>query len=193
MRRGALARADESGWLTKVLLEQLVEAIEEKLPRRHAALRCGISPKTFEAALQDGASGTGGPLTVELARRVYQWEAKDVGKQLGHLHRMAEHSPQAAETYLKARHPADFGGFVRTTPDEFEAVARQRKTRGHLLDHPPPRMLAELKAHDWFRFPKGISAKDRKAILSLLAKYDKPSEAPQLTTGETDPSGETKD
>ena len=190
MRRGALARAEDSGWLTRELVDSLVAAIEDKLPRRHAALRCGISPKTFEAALQDGASGTGGALCVELARKVYGWEARDVGLQMGHLHRMAEHSPQAAELYLKNRHPADFGGFVRTTPDEFEAVARQRKTRGHLLDHPPPRMLAELKAHDWFRFPRGMPAKVKKAILATLAKYDKPIDAPQLTEG--DAGGETK-
>ncbi len=183
---------EDGGGLTPALVDQLVEALQKPLPRRFAALHCGVSPKTFERWLQDGASGAGSGLAVDLARRVYQWEAQDVGEEMRHLKTLAAINPQATKTYLELMHPADFGGFVRTAPDEFERPDRQKRTRGHLLDNPPPRMLADFKAHDWFRMPKGISKRDRSTILKILTSYERKQTA-ALLAADTDPSrgGET--
>ncbi len=181
----AVVQSQGDGWLTRALVDDLVRAIAvEHLPKRWAALRCGVSPETFATALQEGASGSGGPLSVELARRVYEAMAKNVGEQMGYLHRLSEEDPRACEQYLKATQPEDFGGHVRTAPDEFASPERQKKTRGMLLDNPPPRMLAEFKAHDWFRLPKGISVADRETILGILSSYDKPPAL--LTAGEAE-------
>lgn len=190
----AIVQSDGDSWLTRPLVEALVKAIEkEKLPKRFAALHCGVSPQTFETALQEGASGMGGPLAVELARRVYKATAKDVGQEMKDLQRLGKDDPKATILYLQAKYPEDFGGHVRTAPDEFAVPERQKRTRGMLLDNPPPRMLAEFRAHDWFRMPRGISPEDRAVILGVLAHYEgKP--APILTTGaaaETEPPEES--
>ena len=189
-RKRSSAVGEDGDGLTQLLVDQLVAALETPLPRRFAALHCGVSPKTFERLLQDGASGAGSQLAVELARRVYQFEARDVGEEMKHLKTLAAINPQATRTYLELMHPADFGGFVRTAPDEFERPDRQKRTRGHLLDNPPPRMLADFKAHDWFRMPRGITKRDRAAILKILAVYEKRQ---ALLTAGTDPKhgGET--
>jgi hypothetical protein len=170
--KGALAQADPDDGLTEALVEALVAAVESPLPRRFAALKCGVSPKTFERFLQDGASGVGSALSVELARRVYQFEAADVGEEMQHLKTLARHNPQATETYLRVMHPADFGGFVRKTPDEFEAPQRQQRTQDRLLDHPPPRMLAKFRAHGWVKLPPSMTDEDRAAVMAILARYE---------------------
>ncbi len=185
------AVGEDGDGLTIDLVDRLVAARETPMPRRFAALHCGVSPKTFERWLQDGASGTGSRLSIDLARKIYQYEAADVGQEMAHLKVMASHNPLATKTYLELMHPADFGGFVRTAPDEFERPDRQQRTRGHLLDNPPPRMLADMKAHDWFRMPKGIAKKDRAVITKILAFYEKQAAAllaaPHEASGETGP------
>jgi hypothetical protein len=158
--------------LTQDKVDDLVLAVQSPLPRRFAALKCGVSPKTFERLLQDGASGVGSRLAVELARRVYQFEAQDVGEEMQHLKTLAAHNPQATETYLRVMHPADFGGFVRKAPDEFESPHRQQRTQDRLLDHPPPRMLAKFKTHGWFRMPSAITPEDRASVLGILDRYE---------------------
>lgn len=179
----AVLSAEGDDWLTRPLVDALVKAIDkERLPRRFAALFCGVSPQTFETALQQGASGQGGPLAVELARKVYKAMAKDVGTQMEHLQRLGEEDPKANVSYLQMKYPEDFGGHVRTAPDEFAGPERQKRTRGMLLENPPPRMLAEFRAHGWFRMPHGCSDADRASILAILQSYDK---APAiLTSGE---------
>jgi hypothetical protein len=183
--KGALAHPEPDDGLTQELVDELTAAVASPLPRRFAALKCGVSPKTFERLLQDGASGVGSKLAVELARRVYQFEANDVGEEMAHLKKLAQFNPQATETYLRVMHPADFGGFVRKTPDEFEAPQRQQRTQDRLLDHPPPRMLAKFRAHDWFKMPPGISADDRAAVMAILARYEQRATA-ALTEGGDD-------
>lgn len=180
--KGALAQAEADDGLTQELVDALSAAVASPLPRRFAALKCGVSPKTFERLLQDGASGVGSKLAVELARRVYQFEASDVGEEMQHLKQLAKFNPQATEAYLRVMHPADFGGFVRKTPDEFEAPQRQQRTQDRLLDHPPPRMLAKFRAHDWFKMPPGITAEDRAAVMAVLARYEQRAAA-ALTEG----------
>jgi len=184
----AVLSADGDGWLTRPLVDALVKAIDkERLPRRFAALHCGVSPQTFETALQQGASGQGGPLAVELARKVYKAMAKDVGNQMEHLQRMGEENEKANVLYLQMKYPEDFGGHVRTAPDEFAGPDRQKRTRGMLLENPPPRMLAEFRAHGWFRMPLGVTDEDRSAILGILSSYEK---APAiLTQGEETEAG----
>jgi hypothetical protein len=186
--KGALAQAEPDDGLTQELVEQLVAAVESPLPRRFAALKCGVSPKTFERLLQDGASGVGSKLAVELARRVYLFEATDVGEEMQHLKTLARHNPQATETYLRVMHPADFGGFVRKTPDEFEAPQRQHRTQDRLLDHPPPRMLAKFRAHGWIKLPPEMSDEDRAAVMAILARYELRATA-ALTEGGDDAEG----
>lgn len=182
----AVVQSEEDGWLTRPLVDALVKAIQvEKLPRRFAALHCGVSPQTFESALQAGASGASGPLAAELARKVYKAIAKDVGQEMKDLQRLGEDDPKAAVLYLQAKYPADFGGHVRIAPDEFAVPERQKRTRGMLLDNPPPRMQAEFRAHGWFRMPPGIADRDREAILGILAGYEK---APALLTSGEDSS-----
>ncbi len=170
--RGALAQGEADDGLTQDLVDELVEAVASPLPRRFAALKCGVSPKTFERLLQDGASGVGSKLSVELARRVYQFEANDVGEEMQHLKTLARHNPEATATYLRIMHPADFGGFVRKTPDEFEAPQRQHRTQDRLLDHPPPRMLAKFRAHGWVKLPPSMTDEDRAAVMAILARYE---------------------
>ncbi len=179
---GALDHPEPDDGLSQALVDALVEAVSSPLPRRFAALKCGVSPKTFERLLQDGASGVGSRLSVELARRVYQFEALDVGEEMQHLKTLARHNPQATEAYLRIMHPADFGGFVRKTPDEFEAPQRQQRTQDKLLDHPPPRMLAKFRAHGWVKLPPSMSDEDRAAVLAILARYEQRATA-ALTEG----------
>lgn len=172
---------DETG-LTPELVRGLVADIRAGYPRRHAALKRGVSPKTFQGWLEDGAAGIGGPLMVELARRVYRWEARDVGGHFVALKVLARQNPQATELYLKLRYPEDFGGHVRSSPDEFELPERNQRKRAKLLSDPPPRMLAEMRAHDIYKLPRHMSAEDREAILAILAKYE--VVAPALPTPE---------
>lgn len=177
----AIVQSDGDGWLTRAMVDALVKAIEkEKLPKRYAALHCGVSPQTFETVLQEGASGMGGPLAVELARRVYRALAKDVGQEMKDLRRLGKDDPKATILYLQAKYPEDFGGHVRTAPDEFAVPERQKRTRGMLLDNPPPRMRAEFAAHGWIRLPPGISAEDRALIAEICARYEPKT---ILTTG----------
>jgi len=177
---------DETG-LTPELVRGLVADIRAGYPRRHAALKRGVSPKTFQGWLEDGAAGIGGPLMVELARRVYRWEARDVGGHFVALKELARQNHQALELYLKFRHPEDFGGPVRTAPDEFERPERNQKKRAKLLADPPPRMLAEMRAHDIYKLPRQISAEDRAAILAILAKYEAVAPALPAPEGPVEP------
>lgn len=189
----AVVAAEGSGWLTRKLVDDLVDAVDKKhLPKRFAALYCGVSPQTFETALQEGASGAGGPLAVELARRVFKAIARDVGARMRDLDRLAKDDPRASTAYLQTKYPEDFGGHVRTAPDEFAVPERQKKTRGMLLDHPPPRMLAEFRAHGWVRIPADATPEDRAAILAIIDRYEqaplRAAQAAILTTGEPEPA-----
>lgn len=185
-RSTAVIADDGSGWLTRKLVDDLVDAIDKQhLPRRFAALFCGVSPQTFETALQEGANGAGGPLATELARRVYKAESKNIAQGMKDLDRLGRDDPRARHLYLQTRYPADFGGHVRTAADEFALPERQKRTRGMLLDNPPPRMLSEFRSHGWFRIPSTASPEDRAALLALLERCESAPVQPILTSGES--------
>lgn len=173
----ARRKADSNTGLTRELADKLIASLQTPMPRRFAATSNGVSPKTFEGWINDGASGIGDDVCVYLARKVYEHEGRDVGETFHDLREVAKGNDRAAETYLRLMYPADFGGTVRTGPDEFSDAERAAKNRAQLLASPPPRMLAEMRQHRWFQLPAKISAKDRAGIESILAKY-----APKLLT-----------
>ncbi len=157
--------------LTRELADRLIAALETPMPRRFAATSCGVSPKTFEGWIADGASGIGDEQCVYLAKSVYEFEGKDVGETMRAIKMLADANHQAAAEYLRLMHPADFGGAVRTGVDEFSDPERNRRNQSRLLENPPPRMAAMLRQHRWIRMPQNVSAEDRATVDSILAKY----------------------
>lgn len=154
--------------LSYALADRLVES-RRNMPRRFAATSNGVSPRTFERWIQIGASSGDDPICVHLARRIFEAEGIDVRESLADLRMIRSASPQAAESYLKIMHPADYGGHVRTAPDEFEDQSRNRETQDRLLASPPPRMLAKLRQHRWLQVPAGATAEEMAAVETLIA------------------------
>jgi hypothetical protein len=168
-----MARPESSTGLTRELADAIIEA-RKTMPRRFAATSNGVSPRTFKGWMDDGASGIGDPMCVYLAREIHKFEGQDIGEEFGNLKRIASVNPAAGEAYLKLMYPEDFGGHVRTAPDEFSDSERAARNRDKLLDAPPPRMLAELRKHRWLQMPAGMTKGDLEAIHSILAKYTTP-------------------
>lgn len=138
------------------------------MPRRFAAFSCGVSPKTFERWLQIGASTAHDPVCIYLACRVHQLEGLDVSSTVNELQRLRAVSPAAAELYLKIMHPADFGGHVRTVPDEFEGQERNRQAQDSLLASPPPRMMAKMRQYRWLQVPEGATPEEMAAVEAVI-------------------------
>jgi hypothetical protein len=159
------------GGLTIDLVDKLVACItQQKLTHKYAALACGVSPDTFEDWLEQGETGTGTALHVDLAKRVHEADANHVGHAMGNLHAMCDKDPKAAEMFLKLLKPGDFGG-PQANPDRFSGQARNKKKRANLLANPPPRMIAEMRQYGYQRLPTNLSAEDQQAINAICAKY----------------------
>lgn len=157
--------------LTRERLEEIIEAIADQcMPRKYAATYCGTSPKTLERWIAQGATGVGGPLRAELARRVFKAEGTKVGGAMQSLYAMRSVSAAAGEAFLKLFKPGDFGG-PRPEPDEFDDIERQTGRRRRLWDKPPPKMLREAREAGWWQFSRELSAEDRALLEAIQAKY----------------------
>lgn len=164
------------GGLSRELADKLIEAINMPLPRRWAALYAGVSPDTFKSLLEKGILSDDDPECVRLAREVYQTEGKGIAETFDALRILARSgNADAAETYLRLMHPADFGGKVRTEPDEWAGAERHKQRRDHLLENPPPRMRAELQRHRWLQLPERLSKKEREVIDRIIARHLAPA------------------
>jgi hypothetical protein len=159
------------GGLTIDLVDKLVACVaQQKLPHKYAALACGVSPTTFEDWLEQGETGTGTSLHIDLAKRIHEADANHVGHTMSNLHGMCEKDPKAAELFLKLLKPGDFGG-PKADPDRFSGQGRNKKKRASLLANPPPRMLAEMRQYGYQRLPMNLSKEDQEAINAICAKY----------------------
>jgi len=154
--------------LSRALADQLV-ANRRTMPRRFAATAAGVSPRTFERWIQIGASSGDDPICIELARRIFEVEGKDVSESISDLKMLRTMSATASEAYLRLMHPADFGGAVRSAPDEFEDQVRNREAQDKLLASPPPRMLAKLREHRWFQVPAEATKEELAAVETMIA------------------------
>jgi hypothetical protein len=166
-------RAPKPGGLDPAVVDRLIEAVKMPLPDRWAALYAGVSPDTFKNLLEQGILSDRDPECVRLAREVYRAKAKDIGDTFQNLRTLATQggTAEAGEAFLRLMHPADFGGKIRTEPDEFQGAERHRQRRENLLDNPPPRMRAELRKHRWVQLPEKLSAKERAVIDAIIAKH----------------------
>lgn len=153
--------------LSLELADKLIMA-RQTMPRRFAAKHCGVSPRTFERFLQVGSSSAHDPVCVYFTKRINEVEGGDVGETIGGLQLLRKVSPQAADLYLKIMHPEDFGGHVRTVPDEFDGQERNREAQDRLLSSPPPRMLAKLREYRWVQIPEGATPEETAAIDAML-------------------------
>lgn len=153
--------------LSRELADKLIAA-RQTMPRRFAAKHCGVSPRTFERFLQVGSSSDHDPICVYFTRRINEVEGGDVGDTIGGLQLLRKVSPQAADLYLKLMHPEDFGGHVRTVPDEFDGQERNRQAQDKFLAAPPPRMLAKMREHRWVQIPEGATPEETALIESML-------------------------
>jgi hypothetical protein len=161
---------DEDG-LTRELLEDIAADIADNdMPRKYAASGNGVSPRTLERWIAMGATGSGGSLRRELARRVFQAEAGKVGGVMHNLRMLASEDGKAGEAFLRLYKPGDFGG-PRPEPDEFDALERHAERRKNLWEKPPPKMLREAREHGWWQFSTRLSDEDRATLEAVQAKY----------------------
>jgi hypothetical protein len=153
--------------LSLELADKLIAA-RETMPRRFAAKSCGVSPKTFERWLQIGSISAHDPVCVHFTRGINEIEGIDVSDTITGLQILRKVNPQATDLYLKLMHPEDFGGHIRTVPDEFDGQERNREAQDKLLSSPPPRMLAKLNEHRWFQLPEGTTPEEKAEIEAML-------------------------
>lgn len=153
--------------LSLELADKLIAA-RQTMPRRFAAKSCGVSPRTFERFLQVGSSQSHDPACTYFTRRINEIEGNDVGETIGGLQILRKVNPQASALYLQLMHPEDFGGHIRTVPDEFDGQERNKEARKSLLAKPPPRMLAEMRQHRWIQIPEGATPEETAAIEAML-------------------------
>lgn len=157
--------------LTREIVEGVVsDILENKLPRKYAATKNGCTPTTLQRYIDMGDMGDGGPLHYELAKRVHQAEGTVIGQVMSNQHLLSASEPKAADVFLKAFKPGDFGG-PKPEPDEFDRLERQQRRRNNLWQNTPPRMLAEATAQGWWKFPKDISDEDRAILAAMQQKY----------------------
>jgi len=154
--------------LSLELADKLIAA-RETMPRRFAAKSCGVSPKTFERWLQIGSISAHDPICVHFTKGINEKEGTDVSDTITGLQILRKVNPQATDLYLKLMHPEDFGGHIRTVPDEFDGQERNREAQDKLLACPPPRMLAKLTEHRWFQLPEGATPEEKATIEAILA------------------------
>lgn len=157
--------------LNAELLEFIVnDIVQLKLPRKYAATKNGVSPTTLQRWIDMGTIGDGNFLHAELAKRIHEAEANVIGQVMTNQHLLSAQDPRAADVFLKAFKPGDFGG-PKPEADEFDRLERQAKRRQALLDAPPPRMLAEMTARGWWHFPTDISDDDRAILVEMQQRY----------------------
>lgn len=155
---------------TQAQVEAIATAIEDHAPRDYAALMNGVSPDTLDHWIENGEIGVGGPLCLELARRVHRAEAERVQTTMQRLHTLGERDGLAAKTYLEFQHPERFAG-KKPLMVRQRNHARDKRKRARLFANPPPRMLQEAREHGWWRFHPELEPEDKATLESIQAKY----------------------
>lgn len=169
--------------LTPELIDKLVAAIGKYPSKTLACQACGVKYSTFRYWMAQGGAHDAEELYSEFAMRIGAAEAELSRASFEQAQDPNNQQRNSDMHWLKLRFPSiGAEGEAMVLIDSVEARPDVRRT---LLDKPPPKMLAALEAHGYWRFPTDLDPADKALLTQLKAKYNSRGAPLCLPAGES--------
>lgn len=162
----------------------LLEAAVQVYPSKTLACQaCGVKYSTFKYWMAQGGLQDPEPIYAELAARIGMAEAEMARKAYEQAMSSENDQRNSDIHWMKMRFPSV--GNEAEAMSLIDSIESRPEVRRTLLDKPPPKMLAALEAHGYWRFPADLEPGDRAYLVQLRAKYNARGAPACLTTGES--------
>lgn len=160
--------------LTEELIDELATAIYTHPSKRLACQACGVKYETFRTWIHRSSQVGTDPLYTLLRVRCEESEARLAHEEFkDYKEATKEKNGRDAKTILAfmfRRFPSI--STEKELSEDVDNKGAHAANRQTLLDNPPPKMLAELLTHGFWRFPTDMDVEDRARLLEIQHKYN---------------------